>query len=272
MGGFSGFPAGFPGFPAGNLKVTPVPDLFFSDLLPLVDNLVELKVTLHCLWLFRQRGDKVPVVSAAELAEDELLLRGLLAAVGRERRSESGPGGWRATERQVAAEALREGLERAVGRGTLLQISVQGPAGNEAAGTEPAWYLMNSERGRAALERAERGEWTPAGPGAGPGAPGGAVQLRARRPNIYNLYEQNVGLIQSPMLAEELTDAEQTYPAEWIEEAFRIAVTNNVRRWTYVRSILERWAQEGRGPRRGGEDPSERPRTVDDKYADFIQH
>jgi hypothetical protein len=46
-------------------------------------------------------------------------------------------------------------------------------------------------------------------------------------------------------------DAEQTYPAEWIEEAFRIAVVNNVRRWVYVRRILERWAEEGRGePRR----------------------
>jgi DnaD/phage-associated family protein len=264
--------AGFAGFPAGNLKVTPVPDLFFSELLPLVDNLVELKVTLHCLWLFRQRGDKAPVVSAAELEEDDLLLRGLLAAVGRERRTAPGRGGWRSTERQVASEALREGLEHAVGRGTLLQVSAQGPAGaepagSEAAGSAPAWYILNSERGRAVIERIERGERMPSGP-----VLGREAQLRARRPNIYNLYEQNVGLIQSPMLAEELTDAEQTYPAEWIEEAFRIAVANNVRRWAYVRSILERWAQEGRGPHRDGEDRSERPRTVDDKYADVIQH
>jgi DnaD/phage-associated family protein len=261
--------AGFSGFPAGNLKVTPVPDLFFSDLLPLVDNLVELKVTLHCLWLFRQRGDEAPAVAAAELEEDELLLRGLLAAVGREHRAGSGRAGragWRATERQVASEALREGLERAVGRGTLLQVSAQGPAGQEAA-----WYFLNSERGRATVERLERGEWAP-GPGPGAELESGAIQLRARRPNIYNLYEQNMGLIQSPMLAEELTDAEQTYPAEWIEEAFRIAVANNVRRWSYVRSILERWAQEGRGPRRGGKQGPERPRTVDDKYADVIQH
>jgi DnaD/phage-associated family protein len=265
---------GFPGFPAGNLKVTPVPDLFFSELLPLVDNLVELKVTLHCLWLFRQRGDEAPVVTAAELEEDELLLRGLLAAVGRERRSEpgrAGRGGWRSTERQIASELLREGLECAMGRGTLLQVSAQGPSGNE-----PTWYILNSERGRAAIERMERGEWTPActgaGAEAGAGVGPGAVQLRARRPNIYNLYEQNVGLIQSPMLAEELTDAERTYPPEWIEEAFRIAVANNVRRWAYVQRILERWAQEGRGPQRDGEDQSERPRTVDDKYADYIKH
>jgi len=267
---------GFSGFPAGNLKVTPVPDLFFSDLLPLVDNLVELKVTLHCLWLFRQRDDDAPVVTAAELEADELLLRSLLAAVGHDRRTELGQGGWRSTERQIASEALREGLERAVGRGTLLQVSAQEPAGREPAGPKPAWYFLNSERGRAAVERLERGEWAPARPGTGAAGElagsGRAVQLRARRPNIYNLYEQNMGLIQSSMLAEELTDAEQTYPAEWIEEAFRIAVANNVRRWAYVRSILERWAQEGRGPRREDEERSERGRTVDDKYADYIKH
>jgi len=76
----------------------------------------------------------------------------------------------------------------------------------------------------------------------------GSVRLQARRPNIFNLYEQNMGMLQ-PLLAEELMEAEQAYPPEWIEEAFRIAVANNVRRWAYVRSILERWAREGRGSR-----------------------
>jgi DNA replication protein len=75
---------GFPGFPDGNLKVTPLPDLFFSDLLPLVDDLLELKVTLHCLWLYRQKGGDVPYVAAAELEEDELLIRSLLSGGARE--------------------------------------------------------------------------------------------------------------------------------------------------------------------------------------------
>ena len=42
---------GFAGFPAGKLPTTPVPNQFFSELLPLVDNLVELKVILHLFWL-----------------------------------------------------------------------------------------------------------------------------------------------------------------------------------------------------------------------------
>jgi DNA replication protein len=34
---------GFPGFPEGKLRLTPVPNLFFSDLLPIVDNLIEMR-------------------------------------------------------------------------------------------------------------------------------------------------------------------------------------------------------------------------------------
>ena len=244
---------GFPGFPEGNLKATPVPNLFFSDLLPLVDDLLELKVTLHCLWLYRLKGGEEPYVSAAELKEDELLGRSLLAGLARSRVDP------RATEQQAAWDALREGLERAVARGTLLQVNAQG-----VDGREQAWYFLNSERGRAAVARLERGEWTPEGES-------GAVHLEAHRPNIFNLYEQNLGLIQSAMLAEELMDAESTYPAEWIEEAFRIAVGNNVRRWAYVRRILERWAEEGRGQRRSGQDEADRERFIRDEYADYVK-
>ena len=42
--------ARLPGFPEGKLRVTPVPNLFFSDLLPAIDHLGELKVTLYAFW------------------------------------------------------------------------------------------------------------------------------------------------------------------------------------------------------------------------------
>jgi DnaD/phage-associated family protein len=216
---------GYTGFPDGNLKVTPVPEVFFHELLPLIDDLPELKLTLHCLWLFRQAGREAPYVTAQELEADELLKRSMLAAA-----PPLAPGRYTSDESR-ALDTLRQALEYAVARGTLLQLS---------AGGEQTWYFMNSERGREAVARVQSGEWAP--PDAEP-----AQQLSARRPNIYVLYEQNVGLIHSPLLAEELLDAEGTYPAEWIEEAFRIAVTNNVRRWAYVRAILERWGEEGRG-------------------------
>ncbi|HJT57106.1 MAG TPA: DnaD domain protein, partial [Ktedonobacteraceae bacterium] len=71
------------------------------------------------------------------------------------------------------------------------------------------------------------------------------VQVQIERPNIFVLYEQNIGLL-SPLIADELQDAADHYPADWIEAAFREAVQHNKRKWTYIRAILRRWETEGR--------------------------
>lgn len=71
------------------------------------------------------------------------------------------------------------------------------------------------------------------------------IQVKVERPNIFTLYEQNIGLL-SPIIADQLKDAADQYPAEWIEEAFRGAVEQNKRKWSYVRAILRRWETEGR--------------------------
>ena len=64
-------------------------------------------------------------------------------------------------------------------------------------------------------------------------------------PNIFALYEDNIGML-SPIIADELKLAEEAYPHEWIEDAFRRAVVQNKRSWRYVAAILERWEREGR--------------------------
>ena len=69
---------------------------------------------------------------------------------------------------------------------------------------------------------------------------------RAKSANVFELYEQNIGII-TPLIAEELKDAQKSYPAEWIEEAFREAVKGHKQNWKYVSRILERWSTEGRG-------------------------
>lgn len=232
---------GFSGFPDGVCDFTAVPDLFFSELMPIIDDLFELKVTLYCLWLVQQKQGEMRHVTYAELAADTVLMNGLEDAD------------------LPAAEALHIGLERAVARGTLLEVTVERPAQ-----PDETWYFINSERGRMAVERIKRGERVPQDADAG-------VRLHARRPSIYHLYEQNIGLIRSPILAEELEEAEGTYPQAWIKEAFRIAVNNNVRRWSYVRGILDRWAREGRD-RSGSESREDRRRYVEGEYGDQIQH
>jgi DNA replication protein len=218
---------GFAGFPAGKQPYTPVPNSFFSEVLPGIDHLGELKVTLHVFWLLTMKKSERPYVSGEELSADRRLLGGLTA-----------PG-------MSAEEALQDALDRAIARRTLLRIT----SGQGAERKD--WYLVNSERGRQALDDLLAGKWAPVGAGE-------PVRLQAQRPNIFVLYEQNIGPL-TPLLAEELMEAENTYPASWIEDAFRESVELNKRSWRYVQRILERWAAEGR-------EEDEEPRQRDEDY------
>jgi DnaD/phage-associated family protein len=80
--------------------------------------------------------------------------------------------------------------------------------------------------------------------------------------NIFSLYEQNIGII-TPMMAEELKEAKKLYPPQWIEEAFKEAVTLNKRSWKYIARILERWASEGKDD---GEYRRDIKKNSSDKY------
>ena len=63
-------------------------------------------------------------------------------------------------------------------------------------------------------------------------------------PNIFILYENNIGLI-SAMIADQLKDAEAEYPNDWFAPAIQEAVNNNARSWSYVKAILARWKRDG---------------------------
>jgi DnaD/phage-associated family protein len=56
-------------------------------------------------------------------------------------------------------------------------------------------------------------------------------------PNIFQLYEQNIGMVQ-PLLVDKLKDAEKEYPIQWVQEAFATAVNANARNWNYVHKCL----------------------------------
>jgi DNA replication protein len=139
-----------------------------------------------------------------------------------------------------------------VARGTLLEATVDIESKPERL------YFLNSPRGRAALAAIQRGEWRYSGDAQHP------LEIRVDLPNIYRLYEENIGLL-TPLIAEELKEAESVYPAEWIEDALRIAVENNARNWRYVRAILDRWKEKGRHERKNRRD-TEKDRR---RYADW---
>ncbi len=238
---------GFAGFPAGKLRQTKIPNLFFSELLPIIDDLAELKLTLYCFWrLAQQRGD-VRYLRRVDLETDERLMAALAA-------SERSP-------RAVLAQAI----ERAVARGTLLRVDVR-----RDEHPQEEWLFMNTARSREILSQIERGEMPHLD---GTISPDTIAHLRAERPNIFTLYEQNIGMLQ-PLIADELREAERTYPLQWIEDAFREAVRMNKRNWRYVLAILERWAAEGKDDGITGRDSAEarRRRYVPDEYADLIEH
>jgi DnaD/phage-associated family protein len=232
---------GFLGFPAGKQPYTPMPDLFFSELLPDIDHLGEQKVTLHIFWLLTRRKGERRYVGGEELTADRLLLSGL------------------ATPGMSPGEALQAALDRAVTRRTLLRVTT----GRDADRRD--WYFVNSEKGRKDMDDLLAGRWRPVGEEQ-------PIQLQVQRPNIFVLYEQNIGPL-TPLLAEELMEAEASYPTAWIEDAFREAVELNKRSWRYVRRILERWATEGKTDetsRRG--DESDRRRFIEGEYADYVEH
>ncbi len=68
---------GFKGFPPGKTRTTSIPNLFFSDLLPGIDHLAELKLTLYCFWVLQQQEGEARYLSRREILQDKLFLSGL---------------------------------------------------------------------------------------------------------------------------------------------------------------------------------------------------
>ncbi len=232
---------GFPGFPDGKLRTTLVPNLFFSDLLPNIDNIAELKVTLYAFWAMGQKDGQVRYLRLTDFLNDTEFVKGL------------GP------TTTLATEALMDGIERAVARGTFLHVNI------ESADGVMDLYFFNTEKGRAAFEGITKGEWRPNPDADEP------ITLLVERPNIFILYEQNIGPL-TPMVADELRDAEQSYPVRWIEEAIETAVANNVRKWRYIVAILERWRQEGKKDESFGRDSRRSlSQQVPDEYKDIVK-
>jgi len=241
----------FAGFPSGKNPYVPVPEVFFTVLLPEIEDSAELKVTLHLFWLLAQKQGNPRCVSDRELMADRVLLRSL------KRRGDPRP----------PEERLRQGLEQAIARGTILRIYLKlvSEGGDDAE--IRGWYFFNTARSRKLVAELQGGEVVPArmltveqeqveqeDEVIVPASKHSSsrtyettqnIHVQIERPNIFVLYEQNIGLL-PPLLAEELKDAADQYPAEWIEAAFREAVQQNKRKWSYIRAILRRWETEGR--------------------------
>ncbi len=124
---------GFSGFNDEGINFTPLPNDFFTELLPMIDHLGELQITLYAFWALNQKEGNFRCISYHEIAGDDRLLKCLHA-----------PG-------LSPEDALQEALERAVSRGTLLSVSLS--EGDE----EEAYYFFNAPSGRSAVASIEAG-------------------------------------------------------------------------------------------------------------------
>lgn len=204
----------FGGFPA-RAPQTPIPNLFFSRLLPEMTDPTELWLSLLVMYSLSRRRDYPRFITYRELLADPLVQRTMAA-------------------HQCDEPALRRALNAALERRTFLSLVLK------TEREEEELVFLNTETDRRAIARIQSGELSLGRPLPEPGP-----LSRPPVPSIYALYEENIGTL-SPLVIEELKEAEERYPAEWIEAAFKEAMSLNKRSWRYIQRILERWAREGR--------------------------
>jgi len=151
----------------------------------------------------------------------------------------------------LSAEEIKHGLEKAVKRGSLLTVRKDALV----------YFLLNSPRGRVGIQAIESGKWNPAGKVSHP---------PAERPNIFRLYEENIGPL-TPMIADMLIEAEELYSDEWIADVIEIAVINNKRNWKYCEAILKRWKEEGTHGQKNKQNSGKgSERYTDSQFSEFI--
>src|SRR5947209_16416362 len=133
------------GVPSGKNPYVPMPEVFFTEVLPEIEDSAELKVTLHLFWLLAQKQGNPRCTSDRELQADRLLLRSL------KRRGDPRP----------PEERLRQGLEQAVARGTLLCVHLRLVSEGRESAEVVAWYFFNTPRSRKVVSELQGGEIIP---------------------------------------------------------------------------------------------------------------
>ena len=211
----------FKGFDHQSRQFIPIPEDVFTQILPVIEEPDQLKLLLCLFRIFEYQEPKSGYFHSEEILSDPLVLK-LLDG--------------------------KEPVMRALNG--LIKENILFSAKDQKTGNQ--FYFFNDPQGAAAAETINNGQWKYDGESLG------AHQMESEQPNIYKLYEENIGAI-TPMMAEILKDDEKTYPNSWIEDAIRIAVTRNARNWKYVQAILDRWQKEGRGNEQNRRDDSQDP-------------
>ncbi len=233
----------FRGFPA-RMEFTPIPNPFLSHIMSQISDVNELKTTLHIFMAIYSKKGHPRFVSFGELLINAGLMRSLEQT------------------NKPAKEVLKSALELAVKRGTILNLAV------DCDGETEELYFLNTPSDRQSMAKIQDGELKLTGLKAKTIPPTQTEEL----PNIFTLYEENIGML-TPMIAEEIKEAEELYPETWIRDAIKIAVNQNKRKWDYIATILERWAREGRqdGAYRRDTEKEDPDKYIKGKYGHMVR-
>jgi DNA replication protein len=197
-----------------------IPLEYLRDVVPGITNVDELHASLTVFRLLGESGNEETPIAEASIMNDPGLRKALRTS----------------GSTSTLDARIFDALELAVGRSTFLRfVAVQGTS-------ETAWYFANTPVTRAMIQAMQQGRIQP--PRVvwdGEAAP----HISTDPPNVFRLYEQNIGLL-TPMIADQLNTAASEYPASWIEDAIGEAVSYNKRSWRYILRILENWRQSGR--------------------------
>ena len=71
-----------------------------------------------------------------------------------------------------------------------------------------------------------------------------AEQKNSDTAEIFKAYESEIGMLTS-FVRDDVLDAVELYPKDWIIEAIKVAAKNNARKWSYVEAVLKSWKVNG---------------------------
>lgn len=195
-----------------------VPAEYLDRLFGWIDDLSELQVVLRILFLLQPERGFPPFVMRTRVEEDHVLASVFGLRV-------------KDTRREIGSV-----LDRVVAKGHLLDVILM-----TSTGQEQELILLNVEENNKFIRQSQQKEIEIRG--------FGQVRLIGQRlpknQDVFSLYEENIGVI-TPIVADELKDAETNYSYEVIAEAIKEAAVRNKRSWRYVAAILRSWSQEGR--------------------------
>ncbi len=237
----------FDGFRDKPILLIDIPDQFFTDILPIIADLHQLKLALYLLFTFGKIESGFHYTTLFTIL-DKMEIDQILGF------EEIDP------SRDSLIEHLKTNLKNLSELGIIFLVDTGLPDKPDTL------IFLNSSKGRAAIQAYQNGQLSVEGNIIGNSA------WENSKPSLFTLYEDNIGPL-TPIIADAIIDAENDYPERWISEAINLSAKRNIRNWNYINAILKKWRQNGRDEsvEAEGEKPDYK-KYSDGEFADLIDN